>query len=110
MKNSPSAKMNAINAIQASTVVVLCLIWAIGDADEMPTHYKVACVTCHQQMVSGHEKILYTRKDSLVTDYRSLNTRVRHCRDRLALDWNEAETRTVVQYLAKHFYQYAPPE
>ena len=109
MKNGLNTKINIYGTLKASMALVLYL-GSIAAYANPPARYEVSCTACHQQMVSGNEKILYTRKDRIATDYRSLNARVRYCRDQLNLGWNEAQTEEVVQYLIKNFYHYTRAE
>ena len=82
---------------------------AFADDSDMPSHYRSECVACHEQMVSGNAKVLYTRKDRLAKDYLELKQRVHYCKDQIKLDWNEEQTRIVVEYLAKNYYDYPIP-
>ena len=82
---------------------------AVANDDAMPAHYQLECVACHEQMVSGNTKVLYTRKDRLAKNYKELTQRVNYCKDQLELDWGKEQTRTVVEYLAKQYYQYPIP-
>ena len=89
---------------------VICAIFsaAIAANDQAPPHYNAECVACHEQMVSGDAKVLYTRNDRLAKNYQELKQRVRYCKDQLGLDWSEEQTHTVVDYLAKSYYEYRP--
>ena len=109
MKNALNTKINIYSTVKASMAIVFYLGSAAAYADP-PAHYEASCTACHRQMVSGNEKILYTRKDRIATDYLSLNARVHYCRDQLNLGWSEAETDEVVQYLIKNFYHYTRTE
>ena len=82
---------------------------AFADDNDMPPHYRSECVACHEQMVSGNAKVLYTRKNRLAKDYLELEQRVHYCKNQIKLDWNEEQTRTVVEYLAKNYYDYPIP-
>ena len=44
-------------------VIYAMLNVAIAANDKVPPHYAAECVACHEQMVSGDAKVLYTRKD-----------------------------------------------
>ncbi len=90
------------------TTICAMLNIAIAANDSIPPHYSAECVACHEQMVSGDAKVLYTRKDRLARNYEELQRRVRYCKDQLKLDWSEEQTRTVVEYLAKNYYDYQP--
>lgn len=88
---------------------IICLTVGVSfaDSDDMPPHYRTECVACHERMVSGNTKILYTRKDRLAEDYEGLEQRVHYCQDQLKLEWNERQIRSVVEYLAKNYYRYS---
>ena len=92
------------------TVIYAMLNVAIAANDKAPPHYDAECVACHEQMVSGDAKVLYTRKDRLAKNYHELQQRVRYCKDQLGLDWSEGQTHAVVEYLAKNYYDYRPQE
>ncbi len=89
---------------------VICATFniAIAANDNVPSHYSAECVACHEQMVSGDAKVLYTRKDRLAKNYQELKQRVRYCKDQLGLDWDKEQTQAVVEYLAKNYYDYHP--
>ena len=91
------------------TIIHLTLSPSFADNGDMPLHYEADCVSCHEQMVSGNAEVLYTRKDRLAKNYQQLEQRVYYCQEQLALDWNETQIRTVVEYLAKTYYDYPIP-
>ena len=91
------------------TVIYLTFSTASANNGNIPLHYQAECVSCHQQMVSGDAKVLYTRKDRRVKNYQELKQRVHYCKAQLLLDWSAAQTRTVVDYLAKNYYNYPRP-
>ena len=90
------------------TAIFATLNVAIAANDNIPPHYSAECVACHEQMVSGDAKVLYTRKDRLAKNYQELKQRVRYCKDQLELDWSEEQTQSVIEYLAKNYYDYRP--
>jgi len=90
------------------TAICAMLNVALAADDNIPPHYSAECVACHEQMVSGDAKVLYTRKDRLAKNYEELRQRVHYCKDQLKLDWSEEQTNTVVEYLAKNYYDYRP--
>ena len=92
------------------TVICLIVSIAFADNDYMPSHYQLECVACHEQMVSGNAKVLYTRKDRLAKNYQELKQRVGYCQEQLGLEWNDGQIRIVVDYLAKQYYQYPIPD
>ena len=97
--------------IKTILYVIICLTtsMAYADDDDMPPHYEAECVACHEQMVSGNAKVLYTRKDRLAKNYAELKSRVSYCIEQLELNWSEEQTRSVVDYLAKRYYKYPAP-
>ena len=91
------------------TIIYLIVNIAFADDNGMPPHYQAECVACHEQMVSGNAKVLYTRKDRRAKNYEELKQRVHYCQTQLELNWNETQTRAVVDYLAKQYYEYPLP-
>lgn len=87
-------------------IIYLTTNVVFADNDDAPSAYQAECVACHEQMVSGDSKVLYTRKDRLAKDYQELKQRVHYCKDQLKLDWDERQTGVVVEYLAKNYYGY----
>ena len=88
------------------TAICLIIGMAFADDNTAPLHYQAECVACHEQMVSGNAKVLYTRKDRLVKNYVQLKQRIHYCKEQLGLDWSDEQTRLVADYLAKQYYKY----
>ncbi len=79
---------------------------ASQEADKAPVHYQEQCTACHIQMTGGDGSVLYSRKDRIVQDYQGLVKQIRSCHTNLDIDWNDAQTQEVIDYLNRNFYRF----
>lgn len=87
--------------------MLLCLPHiAVYAETKPPEHYQKNCISCHANMTGGKGYTLFQRKDRLVDGLQSLAKRINHCETSLALDWNDKQTASVVDFLNKNFYHF----
>lgn len=99
-------KSHGLILLFVSLLAAPALALAAGNSANGKTLHDTNCIACHTKLMDGNPTAIFTRSNSIIHSFDSLNKRVRFCETMNGMNWNDEQVSDVVDYLNKEFYKF----